>query len=119
MNMIRRIEPLVTYGYLNRSMISQLIYKRGYGKVNRDRVPLNDNSIIEQQLGKYGIVCVEDLINEIANAGPHFKQANNFLWPFKLNSPRKGMELKRRPYQNGGAHGNREEFLGDFIKKII
>lgn len=40
--------------------------------------------LVIQALGKYGIICVEDLIHEILTVGPHFKEANNFLWPFKL-----------------------------------
>jgi len=64
-NMIRVIEPLVTYGYPTRQTISKLIYKRGYGKVNRCRIPLTDNSIIAGELGKFGINCIEDLIHEI------------------------------------------------------
>jgi len=118
-NMIRRVEPYVTYGYPSRPTIRKLIYKRGYGKVNRSRIPLSDNSIIEGELGKFGIVCIEDLLHEIVTVGPHFKEANNFLWPFKLNSPRKGFEVKRHPFQNGGVFGNREELINDVIKKMI
>ena len=29
---------------------------------------------LPQELGKYGIICVEDLIHEIYSCGPHFKQ---------------------------------------------
>lgn len=32
---------------------------------------------------------MEDLVNEIYSVGPAFKQASNFLWPFKLSSARK------------------------------
>jgi large subunit ribosomal protein L7e len=32
--MIRRVEPYVTYGYPSRTVIKNLIYKRGYAKVN-------------------------------------------------------------------------------------
>jgi len=63
--MIRVIEPFVTYGYPTRQTISKLIYKRGYGKVNRSRIPLTDNSIIAGELGKVGINSIEDLIYEI------------------------------------------------------
>merc|ERR1712032_647368 len=75
-NMIRIIEPFVTYGYASREMISKLIYKRGHGKVNRSRIPLTDNSIIAGELGKHGINCVEDLIHEIVTCGPKFKESN-------------------------------------------
>jgi len=72
-NMVRYVEPLITYGYPTRSTVSKLIYGRGYGKVNRSGIPLNDNAVIDQTLGAHGISCVEDLIHEIWTVGPHFK----------------------------------------------
>lgn len=119
MNMIRYVEPYITYGFPSRKTISDLIYKRGFGKVNGQRLPLTDNSIIETVLSKQGIASVEDLIHEIVNVGAHFKLANNFLWPFKLNSPRGGIEKKRHPFQNGGAFGNREELINKLIKQML
>lgn len=62
-NLLRRVEPYITFGYPSRETIKNLIYKRGFGKVNKQRIPLTNNSVIEQVLGKYGIVCIEDLIN--------------------------------------------------------
>merc|ERR1719197_422866 len=119
-NMIRIVEPFVTYGFPSRSSISNLIYKRGYGKVNRSRIPLTDNSIIAGELGKVGITCVEDLIHEIATCGPKFKEANNFLWPFKLSSPLGGFEIKRHAFAQGyGAFGNREELINALVKKMM
>merc|ERR1739838_768841 len=47
-NMIRMVEPYITYGYPSRSTVQKLIYKRGYGKVNRARIPITDNSIIAE-----------------------------------------------------------------------
>eukprot|EP00891_Asterochloris_glomerata_P009360 jgi/Astpho2/9360/Aster-07296 len=85
-NMLKRVEPYVAWGYPNLKTVKELIYKRGYGKVNKNRIPLTDNSIIESVLGKYNIICIEDLIHEIYTVGPAFKQASNFLWPVKLSS---------------------------------
>lgn len=118
-NMIRKVEPYITYGYPTKKTVSDLIYKRGFGKVNRSRIPLTDNSIVENSLAKQGITSVEDLIHEIVNAGPNFKQANNFLWPFKLNSPKKGFEIKRHPYHNHGAFGNREEQINELVHRML
>jgi large subunit ribosomal protein L7e len=58
----------------NLKTVRELIYKRGYGKVNRQRVPLSNNSVIENSLGKYDILSVEDLVHEIFTVGPNFKQ---------------------------------------------
>lgn len=32
-NMLRRVEPYITWGYPNLKTVKELIYKRGYGKV--------------------------------------------------------------------------------------
>ena len=117
--MVRYVEPFITYGYPTRSTVSKLVYGRGFGKVNRSRIPLNDNSVIDQKLGSCGISCVEDLIHEIVTVGPNFKAANNFLWPFKLSSPLGGFEKKRHPYHKGGAWGNREEQVNELIARMI
>ena len=60
----------------NLKTVRELIYKRGYGKVNRQRVPLSNNSVIENALGKYDILSVEDLVHEIFTVGPNFKQVS-------------------------------------------
>lgn len=81
MNMLRVVEPWVTYGVPNRKTISQLIYKRGYGKINGQRIPLSSNFTIKSALEKdTKITCFEQLIQEIETCGEHFKTANNFLW---------------------------------------
>ncbi|KAI4355896.1 hypothetical protein L6164_004624 [Bauhinia variegata] len=117
-NMLHRVEPYVTYGYPNLKSVKELIYKRGYGKLNKHRVALTDNSIIEQALGKYGIICTEDLIHEIITVGPHFKEANNFLWPFKLKAPLGGLKKKRNHYVEGGDAGNRENYINELIRRM-
>ncbi|KAK4587747.1 hypothetical protein RGQ29_018950 [Quercus rubra] len=47
-NMLQRVEPYVTYGYPNLKSVRELIYKRGYGKLNQQRTALTDNAIVEQ-----------------------------------------------------------------------
>ena len=49
---------------------------------------------LQGALGKFGIICIEDLIHEIYTVGPHFKEANNFLHPFQLSCAR-GAPLPR------------------------
>jgi large subunit ribosomal protein L7e len=119
LSMLKRVEPYVTFGYPSRQVISELIYKRGYVKVNRARIPITDNTIIEQNLGKFGITCVEDLIEEISGCREHFKEANNFLWPFKLNNPRGGWNNKNHPFQKDGDWGNREENVNQLIRAML
>jgi large subunit ribosomal protein L7e len=119
-NMLRRVEPYITYGYPSRDTVRKLIYKRGYGKVDGQRIPLTNNNIIANSLGKkQNIICIEDLVNEIYNVGANFKEANNFLWPFKLTPPRGGFISKRHPVQRGGDWGNREDLINNLITKML
>jgi 60S ribosomal protein uL30 len=116
--MLRLVEPYVTYGEPNLKTVTELMYKRGFGKINRQRIPLNDNSVIAGALGKFGIVCMEDLIHEIFTCGKNFKEASNFLWPFKLNSPLGGWVDKGIHYSEGGDAGNREEDINKLVRRM-
>ncbi len=118
--LLRLVEPYVAYGYPNLSTVRQIIYKRGYGKVRGQRVALSDNRIIAESLGKFGISSIEDLIHEIFTVGPNFKQANNFLWPFKLSNPSGGWGVPRKfqHFIQGGSTGNREEFINSLVKSM-
>ncbi|CAO1638319.1 unnamed protein product [Sympodiomycopsis kandeliae] len=115
--MLQLVEPYVTYGEPTVASIRNLIYKRGYAKVNRQRLPISSNAIIEEHLGKYGIISVEDLVHEIATAGPNFKYANQFLWTFKLSNPNGGFKGKKfTHFIEGGNTGNRERDINRMIK---
>jgi len=116
MTMLQYVEPYVTYGKPTLKTISDLIYKRGFGKVNKQRIPLTDNKIISNTLKeKTGMMCIEDLIHEIHTCGPHFKEANNFLWPFKLSNPLGGWKNKGIHFAEGGDAGNREELINKLV----
>ena len=119
LNMLRIAEPFIAWGYPNVKTARDLIYKRGYGRVNNQRVALTDNSIIEKRLGKMGIICMEDLVHEMVTVGPHFKQANNFLWHFKMNNPKGGWRKKRTHFVEGGDFGNREDWINQLLRKMV
>lgn len=118
-NMLRIADPYICWGYPNLKSVKDLIYKRGYVKVHDKRTALMDNAIIEKRLGKYGIICAEDLVHEIYTVGPRFKQAVNFLWPFKLKTPRGGWIKKLNHYNEGGDYGNREDAINRLLRKMV
>jgi len=117
MNALRLVEPYVTYGEPTLETVRSIIYKRGYGKIENQRIPIIDNTVIDEKLGKDNIKCIEDLVHEIYTCGPNFKAANNFLWPFKLNSTE--LNAKRHHFIEGGDHGNRGKYINDFVAKMI
>ncbi|KNC53766.1 60S ribosomal protein L7 [Thecamonas trahens ATCC 50062] len=116
--MLRLVTPYVAYGYPSLKNVRELIYKRGYGKINGQRIQLSSNELIEEQLGKYNVICIEDIVHEIYTVGPNFKQVNNFLWPFKLSSPKGGFSTKVLHYIEGGDAGNRENQISKLISRM-
>uniref|UniRef100_A0A2K5IHX6 Ribosomal protein L30 ferredoxin-like fold domain-containing protein n=1 Tax=Colobus angolensis palliatus TaxID=336983 RepID=A0A2K5IHX6_COLAP len=86
-NMLRIVEPYIEWGYPNLKSVNELIYKRGY-----------DNALIARSLGKYGIICLEDLIHEIYTVGKHFKETTHFV--------------------EGGDAGNREDQINRLIRRM-
>merc|ERR1711998_467738 len=117
--MLTRVEPYLSYGYPSLKSVRDLVYKRGFGKINKQRIPLNDNAVVEKGLGKYGINCMEDLVHEIFTVGPNFREANNFLWPFKLRPAKGGQAKKRKGFCEGGQAGNREDQMNKLIEKML
>jgi len=117
--MLRLVSPYVTYGEPNLKTVRELVYKRGYGKINKQRIPLTDNTLIEEHLGKFGILSMEDIIHEVFTVGPNFKQVSNFLWPFKLNSPTGGFRTRKfKTFVEGGDTGERESNINQLVRQM-
>merc|ERR1739848_556530 len=116
--MLNIAQPYNTWGYPNEKTVKELIYKRGFGKVNGQRIPFTSNAVVEESLGNLGIQSVEDLIHEIYTVGPNFKRANNFLWPFKLSTPTGGYRNVTNHFIEGGDFGNREDKINNLIRRM-
>merc|ERR1712166_230061 len=122
MNMLVKVDPYIMYGYPNLKTVRDLVYKRGFAKINGQRVPITDNNMIEEALSektKGAIICLEDLVHEIYTVGPFFKECTKFLWPVKMNNPVGGFSRIRHHFVEGGDAGNREEYVNDLIRRML
>lgn len=54
--MLRIAEPFIAWGYPNLKSVKQLVYKRGYGKIDNRRIPITNNEMIEKKLSEYSLV---------------------------------------------------------------
>ena len=128
--MLHLVEPFVIYGVLSPKTVQEVITRRGHckgretddDKSKSKRIPISDNIVIEEALGDdHGIICVEDLVHEICNVGPAFKQANSFLWPFQLTAPKSKFEKDTLKYREGGRgeYGDRGEAIDEVIRSML
>uniref|UniRef100_A0A2K5J7Y6 Ribosomal protein L30 ferredoxin-like fold domain-containing protein n=1 Tax=Colobus angolensis palliatus TaxID=336983 RepID=A0A2K5J7Y6_COLAP len=65
--------------------VRELILKHGQSEVKNKTIPLTGNTVIEEHVGKFGIICSEDPIHEIAFVGKHFQEISWFLHPSHLS----------------------------------
>lgn len=117
--MLQIISPYIAFGYPSLTTVRNLIYKRGYCRINGQRVRLSSNEIIEENLKKFNIICMEDLIHEIFTIGTYFKEVNSFLWPFKLNAPTGGFRNVKLYFNEGGDLGNCEEYINQLVGRML
>jgi len=118
LQMLKLVEPYVTYGPPNLKTVRELVYKRGFAKINGQRIPITDNFIIAKRLKGRGISCMEDIIHELYTCGKNFKTVNKFLWPFKLSSPNGGFVKKRTNFAEGGDAGDRDHYINRLVRKM-
>eukprot|EP00461_Guttulinopsis_vulgaris_P002523 UN02524 len=117
-NMLVKVAPYVTWGIPSVKTVSALVYKRGFARINGQRVPITNNAMIAATLGKYGIKCVEDVIHEIVTCGPNFKVVNSWLNVFKLNTPTGGFKAKKVNFVEGGDAGYRGLYINQLLEKM-
>merc|ERR1719420_900679 len=119
-SMLKLVEPWIAYGYPSVTTIKKLVCKRGYLKIDRQRIPLVSNDQVENLLGDYDIKSVACMINELNTCGPNFTNVSSALWPFKLSAPKGGYRGKKRiHFIEGGTFGNHEAYINQFVANMI
>ncbi|AOA64274.1 uncharacterized protein PAS_chr3_0038 [Komagataella phaffii GS115] len=92
--LLKVIRAHVVIGEPSLYTVRSLVQKRAKITIEGENGPrsveLNDNNVIEDKLGDYGIVCMEDIIHEIFSLEENFKVVNKFLNPFQLSPPESG-----------------------------
>merc|ERR1711956_54237 len=108
-NMLRICEPYITWGTPNLKSIREMVYKRGFLKIDGKRTPITSNDLVESTLGRH----------DIATVGPNFKYVSNCLWPMKLNTPTGGWRKKTNHFVEGGDFGCREDKINALLRKMV
>lgn len=114
------VEPYVIYGTPNVGTVRDLIFKYGFIKYNGKKTSISSNTQIEETFGKNGIICVEDIVHEIATVGPNFDKLTKAIYPFILPNPKDGwIGKKGQSFKKGGLAGFRGDQLNELLKTIL
>ena len=78
------VQDYIAFGYPTKQIVNELLRKRGYLKKETKRLPIADNTLIEELLGHVGIICLEDIINALVKCSDpesNFEAARQAIWP--------------------------------------
>ena len=117
--LLHLVEPWVVYGPVSSKSVEDLIERRGHARINGERVPLSDNTVIEKTLGEHDILCVEDLVHALTNPGDEFDLVTKFLWPFRLADSKTHFERTTLHLKDGKDYGDLGERIEDYIRKVL
>lgn len=113
------IEPWVVYGKPSKGIVKDLIERKSFGNIKGEKIPLSDNTILEQELGEHGLICMEDLVHELTNVGESFDIVTKFLVPFPLSATRSRFEKEKLDLKQGKDYGDRGEGIDEYIKQML
>jgi len=112
--------PYIIYGVPSKATITDLIKRRGHANIKGERVPLSNNTIVEEALASdTGIICIEDLIHQIYTGGDNFDRVLSFLWPFQLSSPSSKFDKRILGMTDTREYGDKGGLIEDIIKLIL
>lgn len=115
---LRTLKPFVFWGVPSFQMVFDLVHKKALFKdpESKEKLPLSDNSKIEEHLGDIGVLCTEDLAQIIHTVPSNFEKVTDRLWPFALGDLRKAKGLARDKKHTFGDVGQN---VSDRISQLI
>lgn len=117
--MLQNAKDYIAFGHISYELLRKLVYSRGYGKINGEKVNLSNENIEDFFEGRFK--CVEELCNVIYSGKPEIKEVLNFLCPFKLCPPRGGFPNghKKKSFVQGGSSNDHKDLLGRLLERMI
>jgi len=127
------VQDQLSWGVPSKKTVNDLIRKRGFLRTKENKkAPITDNVMIEELLGKEGVICIEDLIDAVYKPGENFIEIQKHLWPLQLAAQKEATEeqiqhsavnkmIKKNQAKvaKGGLIGNLEERINELVVPLI
>ena len=131
------IKDYVAYGKPSKSVLDEIIRKRGYLKAkDSKRLPISDNVMVEELLGEDGCICIEDVIDSFWRCKTNptlYKKVRETIWPIQLAARQETASEKLTKHDatqrdikkaftlasKGGHLGYMGDKINDFVQALI
>ncbi|MFH1240529.1 MAG: 50S ribosomal protein L30 [Candidatus Diapherotrites archaeon] len=111
-NMVRKVEPFITYGEINVEMLEKMLAKRGKTETGK--------KLTSEFLKEIKFASMKDLADAVISGKTTLKKLG--IKPvFRLHPPKKGHMRQgiKKNYSLGGAAGYRASDINVLVKKMI
>jgi len=123
--LLEKIRPFVVYGKPSLAHVKELLQKRACVRIKNaqghiEQKHLSTNLLVEEALGKFDILCVDDLVDQLLNLGNHLSEVLNLFVPFNLSSFESEFArsiLKRKQWKKGGLYPPKD--FAYFLKAML
>lgn len=88
--LIAQLTPFSIVGQPDRAQLESLLRTRGslYNEETQTKRFISGNLLLEQALGQYNVLCIEDLVETIATRSEHVEEVLRHIAPFDFHPPR-------------------------------
>ena len=93
-------------GLYKKNIIEEILRKRVIIIVGNNEQNLLENIEIENSLGKYGIICLEDIIDELNYETKNAPYVLDYFGYFKLSRKDEGFDKVNIPFNKDGEKIN-------------
>ncbi|CBZ25531.1 putative 60S ribosomal protein L7 [Leishmania mexicana MHOM/GT/2001/U1103] len=121
--LIEQLTPFSIVGQPDRAQLESLLRTRGslYNEETQTKRLISGNLLLEQALGQYNVLCIEDLVETIATQGEHVEEVLRRIAPFDFHPPRQLFLERHRSVHQKLEIVNKDSFaayLSDQLHQI-
>ncbi|KAH9589068.1 hypothetical protein LSM04_001403 [Trypanosoma melophagium] len=118
--LVRQLAPFAIVGRPPAAQLEALLRTRGclWNAETRTRRIISGNLMLEQTLGQYNVLCVEDLCDAIVKGSAHLQEILQHIAPFDFHPPRQLFMERHRSVHQKLEVVNRDSFAAYLAQQL-
>nr|CCC94412.1 unnamed protein product [Trypanosoma congolense IL3000] len=111
--LVKQLGPFSVIGHPEPAQLDELIRTRGslWDENTRTKRLINGNLMLEEALGQFNVLCIEDLCDVIINKTEHVREVLKRIAPFDFHPPRQLYMERHRPTRQKLEVMNKDSFV--------
>ncbi|EPY25707.1 large subunit ribosomal protein L7e [Strigomonas culicis] len=118
--LVKQLTPFSIVGHPDKAQLEALLRTRGalYNEADHTRRVISGNLILEQTLGDFNVLCIEDLVEVIHTRGEGVEEVLRHVAPFDFHPPRQLFFERHRSAHQKMEQVNEESFTAYLAQQL-